>query len=251
MADIFSTISLVAFVLAGVCVIAAIALFFALNTKAAYLELKGQPQKKWVSANSSKKGNKSTTVAKPVKEQETLNTKMDDDDEAVTTLDSGETITSSLMSVYEPGTDIVDENTESKTDVETELATDIDEDNIESATDVEDEAKTDVEGDDIESATEVEDEAETDGSEDDAEAATEVEDEAQTDVGEDDTEAATEVEDEAETDVEDDDGEAKTEVETDPDSSDGVRTTSKKVPKNTAFKITKKVVIVHSSELLR
>lgn len=233
MADIFSTISLVAFVLAGVCVIAAIALFFALNTKAAYLELKGQPQKKWVSANSNKKGNKSTTVSKPVNEHQVQNSKTNDDDEAVTTLDSGETIISdSLMSVYEPGTDIVDENTESKTEVETELATDMDEGNIESATEVEDEAETDVEGDDIESATEVEDEA-------------------QTDVGEDDAESATEVEDEAETEIEEDDIEAKTEVETDPDSYDGARTTSEKVPKNTAFKITKKVVIVHSNELLR
>lgn len=118
MADIFSTISLIAFVLAGVCVIAAIAMFFALNTRAAYLELKGQPQKKWVSASSGK--NRSKTVSRPGSEQETPTSKIDNDDEAVTTLDSGEVITTvSLMDAYEPGTEIMEEDTESVTEIET------------------------------------------------------------------------------------------------------------------------------------
>lgn len=117
MADIFSTISVIAFVLAGVCVIAAIALFFALNTKAAYLELKGQPQKKWVSTSSGK--TKTKAVSKPINE-ETQTSKIDIDDEAVTTLDNGEAITTvSVMNVYEPGTDIVEEDTESVTEIET------------------------------------------------------------------------------------------------------------------------------------
>lgn len=117
MADIFSTISLIAFVLAGVCVIAAIALFFALNTKAAYLELKGQPQKKWVSSSSGK--TKTKVVSKTINE-ETPTSKIDIDDEAVTTLDNGEAITTvSVMNVYEPGTDIVEEDTESVTEIET------------------------------------------------------------------------------------------------------------------------------------
>lgn len=118
MADIFSTISLIAFVLAGVCVIAAIAMFFALNTRAAYLELKGQPQKKWVSASSGKNRNK--TVSRPSSEQETPTSKIDSDDEAVTTLDSGEAVTTvSLMDAYEPGTEIMEEDTETVTEIET------------------------------------------------------------------------------------------------------------------------------------
>lgn len=122
MADIFSTISLIAFVLAGVCVIAAIALFFALNTKAAYLELKGQPQKKLVTVKSSKSTGKSTAkqTSKPGNVQETPTSKIDVDDEAVTTLDSGEAVTTiSVMNVYEPGTEIMEEDTESVTEIET------------------------------------------------------------------------------------------------------------------------------------
>lgn len=118
MADIFSTISLIAFVLAGVCVVAAIALFFALNTKAAYLELKGQPQKKWVSSGSGRP--KTKAVLQPTNVQETPTSKIDVDDEAVTTLDNGEAITTvSVMNVYEPGTEIMEEDTESVTEIET------------------------------------------------------------------------------------------------------------------------------------
>ena len=122
MADIFSTISLIAFVLAGICVVAAIALFFALNTKAAYLELKGHPQKKWVSAKNSKGAGKGTVKqdSKLTNVQEIPTSKIDVEDEAVTTLDSGEAVTTiSVMNVYEPGTEIMEEDTESVTEIET------------------------------------------------------------------------------------------------------------------------------------
>lgn len=119
MAELFSTISLIAFVLAGVCVIAAIALFFALNTKAAYLELKGQPQKKWVSAGN-KKTTKGKAASKPSSMQETPTSQFDVEEEAVTTLDNGEAITTvSVMNVYEPGTEIMEEDTEPVTEIET------------------------------------------------------------------------------------------------------------------------------------
>lgn len=118
MADIFSMISWIAFGLAGVCVVTTIALFFALNTRAAYLELKGQPQKKWASVKQSK--NKQTEGSKVTIQQEIPTNKLDSDDEAVTTLDSGEAITTiSLMNVYEPGTEIMEEDTETVTEIET------------------------------------------------------------------------------------------------------------------------------------
>ncbi len=44
MANIFSTISMVCFVLSGMSFVGAIILFYVMNTKAAYLELKGKPQ---------------------------------------------------------------------------------------------------------------------------------------------------------------------------------------------------------------
>lgn len=51
MANIFSTISIVCFIHAGISFIGAIALFLALNTKAAYLELKGKPQRERIIKN--------------------------------------------------------------------------------------------------------------------------------------------------------------------------------------------------------
>lgn len=118
MADIFLTVSNIAFGLAVVCVLAAVALFFALNTKAAYLELKGQPQKKWISFGSRK--SKSRAVWKTGKVQETPTSKFDVEEEAPTTLDNGEVVTTvSLVNVYEPGTDIIEEDTEPVTEIET------------------------------------------------------------------------------------------------------------------------------------
>lgn len=118
MADIFVKVSNTAFVLAVVCVVVAVALFFALNTKAAYLELKGQPQKKWLQSSRGK--SKRKAVLKAGKVQETSANKSEVEEEAPTTLDNGEVVTTvSLVNVYEPGTDIIEEDTESVTEIET------------------------------------------------------------------------------------------------------------------------------------
>lgn len=106
MANVLSVISSICFVLSGVCLIAAIAMYFLLNTKAAYRELKGQPAAGWIKENK-----KAKNLRKPVEEIPT--SKMDTEDEAVTTLDNGEEATEiSLMNVYEPGTEVMDECTE-------------------------------------------------------------------------------------------------------------------------------------------
>ena len=113
MANTLSTIALVCFILAGLSLLAAVALFFALNTKAAYRELKGQPQTSWISDNKVKKKKEKKVV-------ETPTSKMDVEDEAVTTLDNGEEATEiSLMNVYEPGTELMEEDTEPITEVQT------------------------------------------------------------------------------------------------------------------------------------
>lgn len=114
MANIFSMISIGCFIFAGICFLAAIALFFALNTKAAYMELKGQPQSGWVITENKKKKKKEKVIS------EMPTSKMDMEDEAVTTLDNGEEATMiSLMNVYEPGTELMEEDTESLTEVQT------------------------------------------------------------------------------------------------------------------------------------
>lgn len=106
MANVLSVISSICFVLSGVSLIAAIAMYFLFNTKAAYRELKGQPATGWIRENR-RPGN----LRKPVVEIPTG--KMDTEDEAVTVLDNGEKATeSSLMNVYEPGTEVMDEYTE-------------------------------------------------------------------------------------------------------------------------------------------
>ena len=51
MANIFSTISMVCFVLSGMSFVGAIILFYVMNTKAAYLELKGKTQSDMVVQN--------------------------------------------------------------------------------------------------------------------------------------------------------------------------------------------------------
>lgn len=111
MASTLSMISLICFILSGLSLLTAIALFFALNTKAAYQELKGQPQTSWLKENKKKKEKKVV---------ETPTSKMDVEDEAVTTLDNGEEATEiSLMNVYEPGTELMEEDTEPITEVQT------------------------------------------------------------------------------------------------------------------------------------
>lgn len=113
MANILSISSLVCFILAGICLVGAVALYFALNTKAAYLELKGQPQSSWITENKGKKKKQKTAAEMPT-------SKMDVEDEAVTTLDNGEEATEiSLMNVYEPGTELMEQETEPVTEVQT------------------------------------------------------------------------------------------------------------------------------------
>ena len=48
MANTLSIISFVCFIFSGMSLLAAVALFFAMNTKVAYKELKGQPQNRWI-----------------------------------------------------------------------------------------------------------------------------------------------------------------------------------------------------------
>lgn len=113
MANTLSIISFVCFIFAGLSLLAAVALFFAMNTKAAYQELKGQPQTGWITENKGKKKKEKKIV-------ETPTSKMDVEDEAVTTLDNGEEATEiSLMNVYEPGTELMEEDTEAITEVQT------------------------------------------------------------------------------------------------------------------------------------
>lgn len=123
MANIFSIISMVAFALSGLFLLVAVVLFFAMDTRSAYLELKGQPQKKQLVKESkrkeSNKKEKTQNLQKSVKVKKAG--KVDMEDEAITTLDNGEEATEvSLMSVYEPGTELFTENTtETFTEVRT------------------------------------------------------------------------------------------------------------------------------------
>lgn len=75
MANTLSIISFVCFIFAGMSLLAAVALFFAMNTKVAYKELKGQPQNSWIKENKKKKEKKIV---------ETPTRKMDVKDEEVT-----------------------------------------------------------------------------------------------------------------------------------------------------------------------
>lgn len=120
MANMFSIMSMVTFALSGLFLLVAIILFFVMDTRSAYLELKGQPQKKQLVKESGSKG-KEQKAQKTVSVKETKTGKVDVEDEAITTLDNGEEATEvSLMSVYEPGTELFTENTtESLTEVKT------------------------------------------------------------------------------------------------------------------------------------
>ena len=120
MANIFSIISMVAFALSGVFLLIAIILFFAMDTRSAYLELKGQPQKKQFIKESEKK-KKEQKAQKTETEKEIKIGKRDVEDEAVTIMDNGEAATEgSLMDVFEPGTELFTETaTETLTEVNT------------------------------------------------------------------------------------------------------------------------------------
>lgn len=119
MADIYSTISLVAYILTGVTFIAAIIVFFTLNVRGTYMELRGQNDKQWVTRQQQKPKKKveREKATKPGKFEETQTienvTSYTADGEAVTVLESGEEVTElGLVGVYEPGTDIVEETTD-------------------------------------------------------------------------------------------------------------------------------------------
>ena len=118
MADIYSTISLVSYILAGIAFIAALITFFALNVRGTYVELRGQTDKQWVArqqqrpkVTAEKKKNDIKEVPTEVKTLENK-TNYTPDGEAVTVLENGEEVTElGLVGVYEPGTDVVTEET--------------------------------------------------------------------------------------------------------------------------------------------
>ena len=133
MTNIYSIIAMVAFILSGILLVAAIIIFFMLNVRGTYVELKEQTDKDWYAKKErQRKKKQKSTKQTPVVETDT--TKHGVDDEAVTTLDSGEIATDiGLVGVYEPGTDFVEtERTEIETvkedvsdGVEDECATDV------------------------------------------------------------------------------------------------------------------------------
>ena len=133
MMNIYSIIAMVAFILSGLLFVTAIIIFFILNVRGTYVELKEQTDKDWYTKKTRQKKKKQKAV-KQTPADETDTTKHDVDDEAVTTLDSGEIATEiGLVGVYEPGTDFVEtERTEIETvkedvsnEVEDECATDV------------------------------------------------------------------------------------------------------------------------------
>lgn len=118
MSDIYTTISIVAFILAGVFLVGAIVVFFVANVRGAYMELRGQNDKEWVK----KRQNKAVESAakKEAAKKDSPRKKLDEvsridgDGEAVTTLENGE---EAGPGVYEPGTDV------EEVDVKTEVGT--------------------------------------------------------------------------------------------------------------------------------
>ncbi len=112
MADIYSTVSIVAFILAGIALLAAVILFFTLNIRGTYKELRGQTDKNWVAKQQKKQQNSSVKNLETKTDEKTvksvLRSSLEVDDEAVTVLESGEEVTqAALIGVYEPGTDAV------------------------------------------------------------------------------------------------------------------------------------------------
>lgn len=129
MTNIYSVIAMIAFILSGLLFVAAIVIFFVLDVRKTYIELKEQTDKEWYTKKAHSKRKKDSKQPSVV---ETDTTKHGVDDEAVTTLDSGEIATEiGLIGVYEPGTDLVETE---RTEIETVKEDIFDED--ESATDV-------------------------------------------------------------------------------------------------------------------
>lgn len=103
MSDILSIASIICFILAGVFLVAAIALFFALDVRGVYAEINGKaPVKK-------KRSGKKAKVVKETPTEVSREVPTIIEDEAVTVLDSGEIDLDSLVNFYEPGTDLADE----------------------------------------------------------------------------------------------------------------------------------------------
>lgn len=117
MADIYSTVSVVAFLLAGGLFAGTLILFFTLKVKEAWQELSGQTDRKWLAGS-----RQSSNTKKPQPEKEKRTEKLEIEDEAATTLENGEEVeTELLIDVYEPGTDMIEEElTEERTEMETE-----------------------------------------------------------------------------------------------------------------------------------
>ena len=134
MTNIYSVIAMIAFILSGLLFVAAIVIFFVLDVRKTYIELKEQTDKEWYTKKAHSKRKKDSNQPSVV---ETDTTKHGVDDEAVTTLDSGEIATEiGLIGVYEPGTDLVETE---RTEIETVKEDIFDED--ESATDVANDSK--------------------------------------------------------------------------------------------------------------
>ncbi len=76
MANILSIISIICFVLAGLCLVTAIVMFLVMNTKAAYKELKGQPQNDWGVENKREKKSVETPHDKMDREETELITEV-------------------------------------------------------------------------------------------------------------------------------------------------------------------------------
>lgn len=116
MADIYATISWVSYVLAGITFMAALIIFFALNVRENYVELRGQTDKQWVVRQQRKPRKTTERKTFAAKEQptetRTQEPRVNDtvDGEAATVLETGEVVTElGLIGVYEPGTDVVTE----------------------------------------------------------------------------------------------------------------------------------------------
>ncbi len=122
MADVLMIASVVCFVLAVILLIAAVALFFVWNIKKVWAELQGRNL-----PPASGKIRKNKKTQKPQKNHEGKTAEATEKnavcwDEAVTVLDNGEISGDSLVSCYEPGTELsVDLATETAVEEKTEM----------------------------------------------------------------------------------------------------------------------------------
>lgn len=102
MAAIFSTISIICFVLAFITLVVCVVLYFVLDVHNVYAELKGKkPVKR------KKKDRKQTKAETDTYVEGENPTEVQD--EAATVLENGEIDMDSLVGVYEPGTDVMEE----------------------------------------------------------------------------------------------------------------------------------------------